>query len=660
MAVREPASVPEDAAARQRVRAETPPPHYWRRWVADASEAPAPPATPHLEVVASEPVPAAVAEPETRPAPVAAAPAPEVAAAPAIAPEPTPAPLLVRSTAADAGASARQTGPADSPYRILIVEDDRTQALFAQSVLHGAGMQAEVQLQPDGVIDAIGRFDPDLILMDLHMPGLDGMRLTTLIRQQPEFQLLPIVFLTGDPDPERQFEVLESGADDFLTKPIRPRHLIAAVSNRIQRTRAQLRQSTPHGGVLRKHPDTGLATRGWLLQQVDAALAAKAHGGLFFIEVASALGLRERYGYAAFERLMAQAGIALARIVAPAPLARLNDNSFLALLPDEDEANLERIARDLRGGLSARGFLVRDDEQVQLRSSVGYAALSTGFDDAGSALEATERSALQARLSSEGIAAYQPPSDAEAQERMALLEGQLELAYQPIVAVAGNEQAQYQVLLRLRRPDGSLLSAGQVVPAAEASGRIADFDQQIMDHALEMIAGRNAAGSPLRLFVSQSPRTLAREAFAGWLLQAIADRGIDGTSVVIDLRLGDALIHSVTLGEFCRRLMAAGVQFCLSQFEPGAEAEALLNQLPLGYVRMSSRFAAAHNDPQLRDELRGVIDQAHRLGLQVIGQQIEDPQAAAAMWMGGIDYIQGNLVSSVGSELDFDFKNAVL
>jgi DNA-binding response OmpR family regulator len=58
-----------------------------------------------------------------------------------------------------------------------------------------------------------------------------------LLRQQPEYLHLPIVFLTGDPDPERQFEVLESGADDFLNKPIRPRHLIAAVSNRIQRAR---------------------------------------------------------------------------------------------------------------------------------------------------------------------------------------------------------------------------------------------------------------------------------------------------------------------------------------------------------------------------------------------------------------------------------------
>ena len=167
-------------------------------------------------------------------------------------------------------------------------------------------------------------------------------------------------------------------------------------------------------------------------------------------------------------------------------------------------------------------------------------------------------------------------------------------------------------------------------------------------------------GKSLRLFVSQSPRSLAREAFADWLMQTIATRGIEGTSLIIDLRLDDALIHSVTLRQFCNRLMAAGVQFCLSQFEPGREAEALLAQLPLGYLRVSNRYAAAHREPALRDQLRGMIDLAHRMGLQVIGQQIEDPQAAAAMWMGGVDFIQGNLVQGVGSELGFDFHNTVL
>ncbi|MPS35334.1 MAG: EAL domain-containing response regulator [Stenotrophomonas sp.] len=591
-------------------RAEVPPADYWQRWSVEN----APPA----EAVRAH-----------------------IAAAPATAPEP-----------------GQAAAAAETPYRVLIVEDDRSQALFAQSVLHGAGMQAIVQMDAEGVQQAIVEHRPDLILMDLHMPGLDGMRLTALIRQNPQQQLLPIVFLTGDPDPERQFEVLDSGADDFLTKPIRPRHLVAAVANRIRRSRQQA-QGTAEGLAL-SNPETGLPTRHNLMLQLDTALAGSEHGGLMFIEIASALGLRERYGYAAFERLMVQAGRRLAEAARPHLLARLNDNSFLLLGRGMDEDAVEALARSVRQALSAHPFVVRDDESLHLRCAVGHARLSQGFEDAGVALEAIERTALQARLLADGVAAHQGNGDAAAQEHLALLEGQIELAYQPIVAVAGSDTAQYQVLLRLRRNDGTLLSAGQVIPAAEAAGRIGDLDQQVLDHALGLLHRYQHAVPPMRLFVSQSLRSLAREAFAGWLLKAIADRQIAGSSLVIDVRLGDALVHAVTLQQFCERLMPAGVQFCLSQFEPGDEANALMTQLPLGFVRMAGRFAGSHASQKLRDELRGAIDAAHRAGLQIIGQQIEDPQAAAAMWMSGIDFIQGNVVQSVGSELDFDFQNTVL
>ncbi len=590
-------------------RAEVPPADYWQRW----SVGNAPPA----EAVRAH-----------------------IAAAPAAAPE------------------AGQPAAAETPYRVLIVEDDRSQALFAQCVLHGAGMQAIVQMDAEGVQQAIAEHRPELILIALHLPGLDGMRLTALIRQNPQQQLLPIVFLTGDPDPERQFEVLDSGADDFLTKPIRPRHLVAAVANRIRRSRQQS-QGTAEGVAL-SNPETGLPTRHNLMLQLDAALAAAEHGGLMFIEIASALGLRERYGYAAFERLMMQAGRRLAEAARPHLLARLNDNSFLLLGRGMDEDAVDALARSVRQALSAHPFVVRDDESLHLRCAVGHARLSQGFEDAGIALEAVERTALQARLLADGVAAHQGNGDAAAQEHLALLEGQIELAYQPIVAVAGSDTAQYQVLLRLRRNDGTLLSAGQVIPAAEAAGRIGDLDQQVLDHALGLLHRYQHAVPPMRLFVSQSLRSLAREAFAGWLLKAIADRQIAGSSLVIDVRLGDALVHAVTLQQFCERLMPAGVQFCLSQFEPGAEANALLTQLPLSYVRMAARYAESHTNQKLRDELRGAIDAAHRAGLQIIGQQIEDPQAAAAMWMSGIDFIQGNVVQRAGSELNFDFQNAVL
>lgn len=633
MAARDTAPLSSRDEPRSRnVRAETPPPHYWRRWVADA--------VPDTQAPAPDPALAPNAEDGT--ASAAASEQSVAAAAP--------------SAASDAAVPPQ---PLDAPYRILIVEDDRSQALFAQSVLHGAGMQAQVEMQAEGVQQAIAEYRPDLILMDLHMPGLDGMRLTALIRQQPQHQLLPIVFLTGDPDPELQYEVLDSGADDFLTKPIRPRHLIAAVSNRIRRARQQAQRSASDGVPL-NNPETGLPTRTHVLQLLGESLRARAGGGLFFIEIASALGLRERYGYAAFERLMTQAGRRLAGVTAPQPLARLNDNSFLLLAHDSDLDALRQRAQALREALASHAFPLRDDEAVHLRCAIGYADLAQDFEDAGSALEAVERTALQARLHPQGVAAYAPPREEEDLGRIAMFEGQLEPAYQPIVAVAGGDTAQYQVLLRLRQRDGTLLSAGQVLPAAEAGGRIADLDQQVLDHALGLLHLYQHATPPLRLFVSQSSRTLARGAFADWLVEAIGRRGVTGTSLVIDLRLDDALIHTVTLQQFCARLMPLGVQFCLSQFEPGAEAEALLNQLPLGYLRLSARFANAHADAELRDQLRAAIDLAHRAGLLIIGQQIEEAQAAAAMWMGGVDFIQGNLVQSVGDELNFDFQNAVL
>ncbi|MBB3824939.1 EAL domain-containing response regulator [Xanthomonas arboricola] len=654
MAARDPVpfTTRDDTATRNRpLRAETPPADYWRRWADEAAGA----------SDAAAPVSAAII-----PAPIfAAAPGPTPMVAPMRAVSQaghSPVAAASSPTAALAGASldGSDTIAADAPYRVLIVEDDRSQALFAQSVLHGAGMHAQVEMTAASVPQAIQDYHPDLILMDLHMPELDGIRLTTLIRQQPGQHLLPIVFLTGDPDPERQFEVLDSGADDFLTKPIRPRHLIAAVSNRIRRARQQALQQAGEQVSVRSNPETGLPTRGHVMQLLADALERKQSGGLFFIEIASALGLRERYGYAAYERLMTQAGHRLATAAQPYPLARLNDNSFLLLAVDMDEAGLEQRALEIRERLSANGFPVREEESVHVRCAIGAAALSLGFDDTGSALEAVERTALQARLRSNGVQTYLAPSQAEQQEQLRLVEGQLELAYQPIVAVAGGDTAQYQVLLRLRQADGTLLSAGQVIPAAEAAGRIADLDQQVMDHALGLLHLYQHASPPLRLFVSQSPRTLARDAFADWLLKALVERGVAGQSLIVDLRLDDALIHAVTVQQFCARLMPAGVQFCLSQFEPSDEANALLSQLPLSFVRMANRFADAHGNATVRDQLRGVIDIAHQRGLLIIGQRIEDPQAAAAMWMSGVDFIQGNLVQTVGKELDFDFTNAVL
>ena len=182
------------------------------------------------------------------------------------------------------------------------------------------------------VLDTMARVQPDLVLMDLHMPGLSGTELTALIRLHEAFLHTPIVFLTGDPDPEKQFEVLECGADDFLQKPIRPRHLVAAIESRVKRARALGQQRMTESS---RHPATGLLARPHLLQPARR-LRCRMHARRRVLP----RDRRRRHacanaiGYAALECLMTEAGRRLGDLAGRNPAARLNDNAFLVFTPE--------------------------------------------------------------------------------------------------------------------------------------------------------------------------------------------------------------------------------------------------------------------------------------------------------------------------------------
>ncbi|WP_101925277.1 MULTISPECIES: EAL domain-containing protein [Luteimonas] len=605
------------SAADSRDRAETPPTAYWRRWVADAAPA----------------------------------------VLPGRATDDGNAPTR-EATAAAASADAA----AEPPYRVLVVEDDPSQALFAESVLNGAGMEAHVVPVANEFMTTLQRVQPDLVLMDLHMPGMDGNELTTQLRQQPAFSHIPVVFLTGDEDPDRHFEALEVGADDFLTKPVRPRHLIAAVQNRIRRARSL--QQMPEPG---RHPVTGLNSRLQILQRLAEAIPGSARGALGFIEIEGITALRDRYGYAGLESILTDAGRHVRELVGDAPATRLNDNTFLVFAPGVARVELDAWARSLRDGIGSHPFPLAD-QQIRLRALVGYADLAHGYGEPGAALAAAEQALRESRGTPLGIAVHMPSDEPVGDEQNAfgqdlagaLADNRIELAFQPIVAVAGGDEAQYQTLLRLRGRDGELHSAARILPAAEAAGLLHEIDRRVLELALDTLEVHQQRGAPMRLFVSQSSRSLIEPGQAEWLVGTLASRGLPGPSLVIDVRQDDALIHALSLQDFCAKMVPAGVQLCLGQYSAGDEANALLAQLPLGFVRLAARYSRQLDEPKVRDEMRVSVERAHRLGLQVIGQQVEDPQAAATLWMSGIDFIQGNLVQRVDGGLNFDFHHSVL
>ncbi len=119
--------------------------------------------------------------------------------------------------------------------RVLVVDDDGSLAEMLSIVLAGEGLTTEVCRSGDRVMDAFAAFKPDLVLLDLMLPGLDGM---TVCRRIRERSAVPIIMMTAKADTPDVVAGLEAGADDYVTKPFKNSELVARIRARLRRTDA--------------------------------------------------------------------------------------------------------------------------------------------------------------------------------------------------------------------------------------------------------------------------------------------------------------------------------------------------------------------------------------------------------------------------------------
>jgi DNA-binding response OmpR family regulator len=143
-------------------------------------------------------------------------------------------------------------GEPTGPARVLVVEDDEPIADVLRRTLRQEGHEVRSSADGPEALRAAEEFVPDLVILDLGLPGLDGIEVARRLRADSD---VPILILTARSDLDDRVEGLDSGADDYLVKPFERKELLA-------RLRALLRRRPPRGsaalvvGDLRLNPDT--------------------------------------------------------------------------------------------------------------------------------------------------------------------------------------------------------------------------------------------------------------------------------------------------------------------------------------------------------------------------------------------------------------------
>ena len=397
-----------------------------------------------------------------------------------------------------------------------------------------------------------------------------------------------------------------------------------------------------------------------LLRRIDTLLAARAagarNGGLLVFDPEDAATLADpamREAVARFVLTIAGDGESVAAD---------GSGRFLLLGPERDPNLLEAWALNLRDRIAREPF--GRDPPVQVVFDVGAGALGCGAGDGEALLDGTRRAIENARaVGRHGVFVLRDLAalvDAGLVEELRLaLDGTgLEVLFQPIMPLHGEQRAQFQALVRLRGSGGKLHVAAELIPAAEQAGLLAAVDRWVLQHCIALLGATPASAERPRLFVSQSiasatdPHALVR------LREHLQAHHVEASCIVLELRSRDVLGAPGEVRRYAAGIQACGAALSLSGFGNTTGLH-LLDALTPNFVRLDVDLLQ-RKDANANEDLRLLVDGLHERDVRVIAPRVEDAGAVATLWSSGADYIQGNFVQAADRGFAFEFDNAVM
>lgn len=279
--------------------------------------------------------------------------------------------------------------------RVLLIDDDMISLRLQAAWLSAAGFEVKTLSDPSETFAVLAGFHPDMLLLDLDMPACNGVDLATAIRQKPSMVTLPILFVSGERDAERQLKALDAGADGFLVKPLTRERLVGRVN-------ATLRRLTVLERLVTRDGMTGLLNATALRGEIRRALSLGARRSerlsVALIDVDHFKQVNDRHGHAAGDRVLRRLADHLTRRVRSGDaVGRLGGEEFVIVFSHLDSEMGAGIVDQLRAEFAKLvQFHAADGQPVHCSFSCGIAEAGTR-DTVDSVLERADQALYAAK-----------------------------------------------------------------------------------------------------------------------------------------------------------------------------------------------------------------------------------------------------------------------
>jgi diguanylate cyclase (GGDEF)-like protein len=551
---------------------------------------------------------------------------------------------------------------------ILLVDDEPVITEVMRVYLEDAGYRRVVVTNDAAAsLELVRHHEPDLVLLDLMMPGMSGFQVLERLRAGDATRHVPVVVLTSASDAESRLKVLELGATDFLAKPVDPSELALRLRN-ILAVKAYQDRLAYCDHV------TGLPNRGRFVQTLTRALAGgRGSCAVMQLNLDRFKQINDALGYGAGDRVLGELAARLgARLVSAGlsghgesgvTVSRTGGDEFMVLLHDvTGREDLMRVSESVRTCIAEP--MTYRGEKLFLTASVGIAVSPEVGGNVDSLIaHAGQAMSYAKRRGGDTWEIYRDEIDSWAKERldlerelrMAVVNGSLRLEFQPKVAIPDGDIIGAEALVRWHNPVRGNVPPAEFIPVAEQIGLIRPLGEWVLRQACSQASAwcRRGLGE-LRMAVNVSPRQFQESDLCQVVQSALADSGLPARCLTLEVTESMLIADSDEVARALASIKALGVKLSVDDFGTGYSSLSYLKQFNVDELKIDRSFVAdlPHNEDDAAI-VNAVAAMAHSLGLMVVAEGVETVEQLDFISRIRCDQYQGYLFSAALQNADF-------
>ncbi|MCC5860932.1 MAG: EAL domain-containing protein [Gammaproteobacteria bacterium] len=376
---------------------------------------------------------------------------------------------------------------------------------------------------------------------------------------------------------------------------------------------------------------------------------------VLFINVDRMHVVNDRFGLEAGDEVLVRvADLARDVLGDDGALCRLPGDQFAILLPSHDLEQARVAAERLLGSVAQLGYL-REGQSIQMSLSIGAALVPLSQEPGEEVLAAAEVACRMAKDHGRGrVECYQEDDQSIirrhtditmlGQLHQALNDNEFVLHAQPLQCLRSGRLQGFEILVRLRDGDGTILAPDRFLSAAQRYGLMPALDRWVLENTLTALApcAQDLDRHDLQVFINLSGQSLGDQGFADFLLQRVGDGRVPPARLCFEITESAAIARLSHARDLIERARVLGAQFALDDFGTGLSSFAYLHALPVSIVKIDGGFVRDINENRASSSMvTAIVQVARGLQLQTVAEYVESDLLRRRVASLGVDFAQG-------------------